>query len=133
MRKKNLLLVGILLILAMLFAACGKEEDIPNQESEKQEEVADEPVEEPSEEPSLELENAVPEEEEVIVEEEPQIEEPQVDWSKATSVWTTEELNLRVEPNADCDIITVFAMGTELKKASEENGWAYIQCGEYEG
>ena len=72
MRKKKILLAGILLTLAMLFAACGKEEDIPNQEIEKQEEVANEPVEEPSEEPSLELENAVPEEGDVIVEEEPQ-------------------------------------------------------------
>ena len=65
--------------------------------------------------------------------EEPVVEEPQIDWSAATSVWTTTDLNLREQPNTDCKVLTTFARGTELKKASEENGWAYIQCGDYEG
>ena len=131
MRKKNKLLVGLLLIMALLFVACGKEE-VPEQESEIQEEVVEEQAEEEKEESSVELEDATPEEEEVIVEE-PEVEEPQIDWLSAVSVWTTEELNLRAEPNTECDIITVFELGTELKKATEEDGWAYVKCGDHEG
>ena len=124
MRKKNMLLIGILLILALLFVSCGKETEKPAVEPEN-EEVLEEPQQESQEEPQEDLQEEP--------QEEPLIEEPEIDWEAATSVWTTEELNLRVEPNTDCEIITVFALGTELKKASEEEGWAYIKCGEHEG
>ena len=128
MKKKNILLIGILLIMALLFVACAKqplEEQKVETELEEEVEVEDEAEPEP-EESEVEIEDASSEEESEEA-------APQIDWSTAVSVWTTDELNLRAEPNTDCDIITVLAKGTELKKASEEDDWAYIQCGDYEG
>ena len=115
--------IAILLILTLLFVACGKAE-VDNSETV-------ETTEQQQEETTDDAEEIVVEEEPVV--EEPVVEEPQIDWSAATSVWTTTDLNLREQPNTDCKVLTTFARGTELKKASEENGWAYIQCGDYEG
>lgn len=129
MRKKNIFLVGLILVLALVFTACGKEEEKEpvNQEVENQ---VDEDLEKGE---SADDSEVVLDEGEEILEEEPVIEEPQIDWTAATAVWTTTDLNLREQPNTDCKVLTTFARGTELKKASEENGWAYIKCGDYEG
>lgn len=126
---KKFKIIGLLLVLALLFVACGKKEDEP---------VADTEVEQDAGE---NVENTENKEEDVaddadateVVEEEKQEEKPQIDWSTATSVWTTADLNLREAPNTDCNVITTFAKGTELKKGSEADGWAYIQCGDKEG
>ena len=129
MRKKNIFLVGLILVLALVFTACGKEEEKEpvNQEVENQ---VDEDLEKGE---SADDSEVVLDEGEEILEEEPEKVEPQVDWLTAVSVWTTTDLNLREQPNTDCKVLTTFARGTELKKASEENGWAHIKCGDYEG
>ena len=122
--------IAILLILTVLFVACGKTE-VDNPEVENTE-VTEQQQEETQDDAEEIVEVEETEDEEPVVEE-PVIEEPQIDWSAATSVWTTNDLNLREQPNTDCKVLTTFARGTELKKASEENGWAYIKCGDYEG
>lgn len=58
-------------------------------------------------------------------------EEPDVlDDSQAVPMKTTTNVNLRKEPNTDSEIIKVISKGTELKKYSEENGWAKVKEGE---
>lgn len=49
------------------------------------------------------------------------------DETAAVSVWTTSNLNLREQPDGNATVITVISKGTELKKATEENGWAYVK------
>lgn len=51
----------------------------------------------------------------------------------AVSVWTTANLNLRQEADGNSTIITVISKGTEIKKSTEENGWAFVKEGEYIG
>ncbi len=127
MRKKRLLILGFLLVLTLLFVSCGKTEDeeVVNQDTETQEDTK-------QDEPQVEQEETL-EEGEVVVDEEPEVEEPKIDWLTAATVWTTTDLNLREQPNTDCKVLTTFARGTELKKASEENGWAYVKSGDHEG
>lgn len=55
---------------------------------------------------------------------------PELDESKAIVMKTTSNVNLRKEPNTDCDVIKVISKGTELKKYAEENGWALVKVGE---
>lgn len=49
------------------------------------------------------------------------------DETTAISVWTTSNLNLREKPDGNATVITVISKGAELKKATEENGWAYVK------
>ena len=53
-----------------------------------------------------------------------------LDESRAVTMKTTANLNLRKEPNTDSEIIKVISKGTELKKYSEENGWAKVKVQE---
>lgn len=55
------------------------------------------------------------------------------DESTAVSAWTTSNLNLREQPNGNSTVITVLSKGTELKKGTEENGWAQVKVGDYIG
>ncbi len=55
---------------------------------------------------------------------------PIFDESAAVSVWTTSNLNLREQPDANSGVITVISKGTEIKKGAEENGWAYVKVGD---
>jgi len=48
----------------------------------------------------------------------------------AVSVWTNSNLNLREQPNGNSTVITVLSKGTELKKGTEENGWAQVKVGD---
>ncbi len=52
------------------------------------------------------------------------------DESTAVSAWTTSNLNLREQPNGSGTIITVISKGTEIKKGTEENGWAQVKVGD---
>lgn len=54
----------------------------------------------------------------------------ELDDSQAVAMKTTTNLNLRKEPTTDSEIIKVISKGTELKKYSEENGWAKVKEGE---
>lgn len=58
---------------------------------------------------------------------------PAFDEATAVSVWTTSNLNLRQQPDGNSDVITVISRGTEIKKTTEENGWAYVKVGDYLG
>lgn len=119
MKRKLKIIILFAVILSLM--ACGKTVTEDEVQETEQETVVQE---------QEEKEEIVEEE---IVEEEPVVEEPQIDWDAATSVWTTADLNLRTEPNTSCEKITTFARGTELKKASEADGWAYVKSGDYEG
>lgn len=57
---------------------------------------------------------------------------PQITFDETTAVsaWTTSNLNLREQPDGNSSVITVISRGTEIKKASEENGWAYVKVGD---
>lgn len=57
---------------------------------------------------------------------------PQVTFDETTAVsaWTTSNLNLREQPDANSGVITVISKGTEIKKGTEENGWAYVKVGD---
>lgn len=52
------------------------------------------------------------------------------DETTEVSVWTTTNLKLRKEPNTNGEVITTIPKGTELKKTSEENGWAFVKFGD---
>lgn len=54
----------------------------------------------------------------------------ELDDSQAVAMKTTTNLNFRKEPTTDSEIIKVIPKGTELKKYSEENGWAKVKDGE---
>lgn len=57
---------------------------------------------------------------------------PQITFDETTAVsaWTTSNLNLREQPGGNSSVITVISRGTEIKKVSEENGWAYVKVGD---
>lgn len=43
------------------------------------------------------------------------------------TVWVTEAVNIRIEPNTNCDILGVFSIGDELLRIGESNdGWSKI-------
>lgn len=52
------------------------------------------------------------------------------DDTAATFVWTTSNLNLREQPGGNSTVITVISKGTELRKGTEENGWAQVKVGD---
>ena len=134
---KKFKIIGLLLVLALLFVACGKTEDEPVADTEVEQDAGENvEIKDNTQDTGENVENkenaedvADNADETEVVEEE----KPQIDWSTAKSVWTTTDLNLREEPNTDCKVITTLAKGTELKKGSEEDGWAYIKSGDYIG
>lgn len=60
---------------------------------------------------------------------EPASEEPSQEESRPV-IRTTTRVNLRVEPNTSCEVITTLAEGTQLEMLGEEDGWAVV---EYQG
>ena len=134
---KKFKIIGLLLVLALLFVACGKTEDEPVADTEVEQDAGENvEIKDNTQDTGENVENkenaedvADNADETEVVEEE----KPQIDWSTAKSVWTTTDSNLREEPNTDCKVITTLAKGTELKKGSEEDGWAYIKSGDYIG
>lgn len=54
----------------------------------------------------------------------------ELDEANAVSVWTTSNVNLRKAPDTTGEVVKVVSKGAELKKFKEENGWAYVKCGE---
>lgn len=57
------------------------------------------------------------------------IEDPTQEEPRPT-VRTTTRVKFRTEPNTSCEVITVFAEGTQMEMLGEEDGWAFV---EYEG
>ena len=50
-----------------------------------------------------------------------------------TYMWTTDGVNLRSEPNTDCDVVTVLEMGTQVRMLGEEDGWVKVSYNDQEG
>ena len=40
---------------------------------------------------------------------------------------TTARVNVRVEPNTNCEVITVLDEGAQFELLGEENGWAVME------
>jgi hypothetical protein len=55
-------------------------------------------------------------------------EEPETETETQISitVQTTRRVNLRTEPNTDCEVITVLETGTVLELQGESDGWALV-------
>lgn len=120
-RKQKIIMAGVLVLVVVLivtgiiFFANGKKAKKGVQ---------------PEKKPTVEIENKDKQDQEQ--EEKPAETEKteELDDSKAVSMKTTTNVNLRKEPNTDCEIIKVIPKGTELKKYSEEDGWAKVKCDE---
>lgn len=56
------------------------------------------------------------------------VEEPQTETevTLTITVQTTKRVNLRTEPNTECDVITVLDAGTTLILQGESDGWAQV-------
>lgn len=68
------------------------------------------------------------EKEEVKKEEEKETEEPEKEEEvSAVPMKTTSNVNLRKEPNTDCEILVLIPQGSDVEKFSEENGWAKVK------
>ena len=53
--------------------------------------------------------------------------------AEMTYMWTTDGVNLRSEPNTDCDVVTVLDMGTQVRMIGEEDGWVKVSYNDQEG
>jgi uncharacterized protein YgiM (DUF1202 family) len=53
-------------------------------------------------------------------------EEPETETQISITVQTTHRVNLRTEPNTDCEVITVLETGTVLELQEESDGWALV-------
>ena len=42
------------------------------------------------------------------------------------TVYATENVNIRTEPNTDCDIITVLQKGSSITRIDEADGWSKV-------
>lgn len=128
MKKKFIVIISILAVLTVAVAVG------VNMRNHKKSDQAEHP------EVDKEIVINVPEKEEnessEEQEEEVQAEVPKetltvtFDESTSVSAWTTSNLNLREQPNGNSTVITVLSKGTELKKGTEENGWAQVKVGD---
>ena len=50
-----------------------------------------------------------------------------------TSMWTTDGVNLRSEPNTDSAVVTVLGVGTQVRMIGEEDGWVKVSFNDQEG
>ena len=48
-------------------------------------------------------------------------------------MWTTDGVNMRSEPNTDCDVVTILEMGTQVRLIGEEDGWVKVSYNDQEG
>ena len=53
--------------------------------------------------------------------------------AEMTYMWTTDGVNLRSEPNTDCDVVTILEMGTQVRMIGEEDGWIKVSYNDQEG
>ena len=125
MKKKHIVIIAILiaLVMAVTVGVSISRHNKKNNEKEhleKDNEIVINVPEEDENEPSEEQEEEV------------QAESPSVtfDESVAVAAWTTSNLNLREQPNGNSTVLTVISKGTELKKGTEENGWAQVKVGD---
>ncbi len=124
MQKKQKIIIGSIIAAVLVLIVAGgvfltnKEKEGKNAQAEKKPAVEnikkEEKDKEPAEKPAVAKEPA----------------EAELDDSKAVAMKTTTNVNLRKGPNTDSEIIKVISKGTELKKYSEEDGWAKVKCDE---
>ena len=129
MKKKYIVIIAVLAVLAVAVAvgvSMNRNHSKKTQtgESENDKEIVINVLEEDENESSDEQEEAVQ------VESHETTSEVTFDESKAVSAWTTSNLNLREQPNGNSTVITVISKGTEIKKGTEENGWAQVKVGD---
>ena len=62
---------------------------------------------------------------------EPATQDTQVE--ELTYMRTTDGVNLRSEPNTDCEVVTVLEMGTQVRMIGEEDGWVKVSYNDMEG
>lgn len=125
MQKKHGIIITIIAVLALLVAVAVIVV-MSNRQSESQDDV-------PSETPVMEEEKKDKTEEVSAEVEEKEESEEEVDESEIVPMKTTSNVNLRTEPNTECEIIVVIARGSEVQKLSEEDGWAKVKYGEQVG
>lgn len=125
MKKKYIVIIAILIALAMAVTvgvriSRNNKKNNQTEHSEKDNEIVINVPEEDDIESSEENEAEV------------QAESPSVtfDESVAVAAWTTSNLNLREQPDGNSTVITVISKGTEMKKGTEENGWAQVKVGD---
>ena len=53
--------------------------------------------------------------------------------AEMTYMWTTDGVNLRSEPNTDCDVVTILEMGTQVRMIGEADGWVKVSYNDQEG
>ena len=128
MKKKFIVIISILAVLTVAVAVGvnvrnSKKSDQTEHPKVDKEIVINVPDKE-------ENESSEEQEEEVQAESSKEIPEVTFDESTAVSVWTSSNLNLREQPNGNSTVITVLSKGTELKKGTEENGWAQVKVGD---
>jgi uncharacterized protein YgiM (DUF1202 family) len=63
----------------------------------------------------------------------PVTENPVETESEDTYVWTSDGVNLRAEPNTDCEVLAVLGSGTQLTLLGEEDGWVQVSFNGQEG
>lgn len=127
MQKKHRILATIVAIVILMLAVAGII-IVANHQSDTRD---DKPSKTPSVENTQKEADEEKETSHVSGEAEAEIENEDVlDESQAVTMKTTTNVNLRKEPNTDCEIIKVIARGTEIQKYSEENGWAKVKVGE---
>ena len=128
MKKKYIVLISILAILAVAVAVGVNVRNSKKSDQTEHSEVDKEIIIDIPE--AEENESSEEQEEEVQVETSEETPEVIFDESTAVSAWTTSNLNLREQPNGNSTVIIVISKGTEIKKGTEENGWAYVKVGE---
>jgi uncharacterized protein YgiM (DUF1202 family) len=69
----------------------------------------------------------------VIDPNQPETQEPETETQVTVMVQTTRRVNLRTEPNTDCEVVTVLEAGTLLELQEESDGWAFVVYDEQTG
>jgi uncharacterized protein YgiM (DUF1202 family) len=69
----------------------------------------------------------------VIDPNQPETQEPETETQVTVMVQTTRRVNLRTEPNTDCEVVTVLESGTLLELQEESDGWALVVYDEQTG
>lgn len=128
MKKKYIVIIAILIALVMAVVvgvsiSRNNKKNNQTEHSEKDNEIVINVSEEDENESSEE------QEEEVQAESSKETLTVTFDESTSVPVWTTTNLNLREQPNGNSTVITVISKGTEMKKGTEENGWAQVKVG----
>lgn len=131
MKKKYIVIIAILAVLAVAVAVGfslqkykkSNQSDNLTNDKEIVINVPKEDETEPSDEKEKEVQGESSQETPIVT----------FDESTAVSAWTSSNLNLREQPNGNSAVITVISKGTEIKKGTEENGWAQVKVGDVIG